>query len=135
MILRSTHLIISNEIESLDVQLNKAAQMHTWCANNNLTINKAKTVFMRITSNFTKIANSPLIKLDNKTITGTSETKFLGITIDSKSNWEAHVQNSCTKVSAGCYLIRRIINMTNVQTAKLVYFAYIQSRLQYGIIF
>jgi hypothetical protein len=70
----------------------------------------------------------------NKSIPLKTETKFLGIIIDESLNWESHINDLSKKVASDCYLIKRLMKVTTLETAKLVYFSNIESRLSYGVI-
>ncbi|KAG8232349.1 hypothetical protein J437_LFUL008817 [Ladona fulva] len=57
------------------------------------------------------------------------EVIFLGVHINNCIKWEAHINNLCSHVATACYLLRRIMDITNKETAVLVYHAYIASRV------
>lgn len=53
----------------------------------------------------------------------TQTIKLLGVYIDSALNWNSHVDYMCKKLNTTVYQIRRLIDTTNIDTAKLVYYA------------
>lgn len=59
---------------------------------------------------------------------------FLGVVIDKNLDWSQHTTHVSPQISSGCYLIKRLMQVADFQIAKTVYYAHIQSRLQYGII-
>jgi len=62
-------------------------------------------------------------------------TKFLGMHIDNHMNWKNHVEQILPKLSAACFLMKKLIHTLNQDTLRMVCFAYIHLLLPYGIIF
>ena len=52
-------------------------------------------------------------------------TVFLGITIESKLQWGPHIDGLAN--SSAAFAIKKIWSLTNVETARLVYFSYFHS--------
>jgi hypothetical protein len=76
------------------------------------------------------------IGYDNKTIEEVLlTTKFLGLQIDSNLNWKKHIEYIIPKLSSACFAMRTVKPLLNVDTLKLVYFAYFHSVMSYGVIF
>ena len=46
-----------------------------------------------------------------------------------------HVEQIHSKLSASCFSIRSLIHTLNLDTVRIVYFAYFHSVLRYGVIF
>lgn len=68
------------------------------------------------------------------TINKVSKTKYLGIIIDEYIKWDAHIKFLCDKlkyVSYKFYKINKIIGLKNLKT---IYYALVQSLLQYGLV-
>ena len=130
----TTHFISAVKDEIVNVSRSAVQQLENWCLNNDLFLNKKKTVLLQFSTKRTVIESSPLITIEGTSIHEQQDTKFLGLIVDNTLDWEKHISNVCQKVASGCYLVKRIMNLCNFETAKIVYFAYIQSRLQYGII-
>jgi hypothetical protein len=63
-----------------------------------------------------------------------NSTKYLGIMLDYKLNWHEHIDLVSKKMASGCFLIKRIMQICNFNTAKLVYHSYVHSRIAYGIL-
>jgi hypothetical protein len=82
----------------------------------------------------TIIDDSPPITLEGSLIKSQQTTNFLGLIVDNRLDWKSHISKTSLKVASSCYLIKRLMQTCNLETAKLVYFAYVQSRLNYGII-
>lgn len=54
--------------------------------------------------------------------------------MDSKLQWGPHISKLASRLSSAAYAIRRIRQLTDVATAKLVYFSYFHSIMSYGIL-
>jgi hypothetical protein len=130
----TTHFLSADKDEIVNVSRNAVLQLENWCVKNELFLNKNKTVLMQFGTKRNVIESSPLIKLEGSSIQELNDTKFLGVILENTLDWEKHINIVCQKVASGCYLVKRIMDLCNFETAKIVYFAYIQSRLQYGII-
>ncbi|CAH2229502.1 jg17618 [Pararge aegeria aegeria] len=51
------------------------------------------------------------------------------------SQWGAHIiETLAGKLSSAAYAVRKIRQLTDVETARLVYFAYFHSVMSYGIL-
>jgi hypothetical protein len=68
-------------------------------------------------------------------ITNRSNIKFLGLHIDKMLSWKLHIDKLVTKMSSACYAIRTVKGIMSQETLKMIYFAYVNSIMEYGIIF
>jgi hypothetical protein len=55
--------------------------------------------------------------------------------IDSHLNWKIHVDQLVSELSWACYAVRSLSHVNNIDTLKLIYFAYFHSLMKYRIIF
>jgi len=60
--------------------------------------------------------------------------KFLGVTIDQFFNWKEHIDGLSVKLQCMGYVSRKLGKYTDINTVKTAYFAYIESRLTYGVL-
>lgn len=60
--------------------------------------------------------------------------KYLGVVMDSQLRWEKHVTLIKIKIRKMIYVFYQLANILNGKEFKIVYCAYVQSVLQYGII-
>jgi hypothetical protein len=74
------------------------------------------------------------ISYDQTKLTNVTETKFLGLIIDSTLSWKQHIDYVIKKISIACYALRNIKYFIPLDTLKLIYFAHIHSIIRYGII-
>jgi Reverse transcriptase (RNA-dependent DNA polymerase)/Endonuclease-reverse transcriptase len=109
--------------------------VHNFCSLNDLYVNANKTTMIEFQPKHIKSKpTSNLIRLDGRSIQEKLHTMFLGVVIDKNLDWSHHIDHISSQVSSGCYLIKRLLQVADFQTAKSVYYAHIQSRLQYGIV-
>jgi hypothetical protein len=110
------------------------SQMSEYSRNNDLLINKDKTVYMQFRRPLKKIISSPLITIDRTAVHEVEEIKFLGLILSNTLNWGSHINNLAPQIASACFLIKRIMQIASLKIALTVYYAYIQSKLQYGIV-
>lgn len=91
-----------------------------WFHNNNLQLNLEKT--------------QHLIFSTNNSISGGRSAKLLGITLDDRLNWSAHINNLSKKLSSSIFVLRRLKKLLNQNTLLTVYFSLFHSHLAYGVL-
>ena len=108
--------------------------MYRWCVCNKLTINSDKTNFILfhtvnkpVPNNLTEIITTEM------TIQRVNEIKYLGLVLDEKLNWNEHVQSICNSLLKYFGIFNHIKNKVNRKTARQLYFAFVFSRIKYGI--
>lgn len=106
-----------------------------WLESNNLKINTNKTKFMKYMTYNNKNINDKIdIKYNNDDIELVNNINFLGITIDQFCNWKLQIDSVCKKVNKFMFALRKIRNLTNIETALTVYHSHVCSILRYGVI-
>lgn len=98
-----------------------------YCQQNDLVLNEQKTQQLIFEGRHTNISGLPELQIRN-------EANYLGIIIDSKLTWTSHVDQLVKKISSSTYVIRRIKNISNSDTAKTAYYSLIESHLRYGVV-
>lgn len=110
------------EVDSY-VALNMAIQ---YCHNNDLVVNENKTKQLILGRQSAQTGRMPELEEINT-------TQYLGISLDDKLSWTAHINSLCSKLSTGIFVIRRMKNVGDMMTAKTAYHALFESHLRYGI--
>lgn len=86
---------------TLEIEGNKVIQ---WLISNKLLINLAKIQSMLFT--FKRRVNLLSINLNNTIVKEQDIVTFLGVVIDKKLSWKAHISHICSKVSKSIAIIR-----------------------------
>ena len=131
-----TSLIITspNYTEYVTELNNVLLKVREWFRSNLLFLNLNKTTYLQfLTKNSQKLDLN--ITLMNNQITSSTNTKFLGLTIEETLSWKGHIDKIMTRLSSACYAHRIVTPLLAEDTLKMIYYAYVHSMLTYGIIF
>ena len=71
------------------------------------------------------------IKINNSELEEVSETNFLGVQIDNKLNWKAHITHICNKISKSIAILRLVRSIFPRNILKMIYMSLIYSYLNY----
>ena len=110
---------------SINTELEKLTE---WFKVNKLSLNVLKSNYMVFGKNRSHL---PDVKLNGVTLEKVFFTKFLGVIIDYKLNWENHIQVVKQKVSRAVGAICRIKNKVNISVLLLIYNSLILPHLSY----
>jgi hypothetical protein len=75
------------------------------------------------------------IGFNNNFIANSASTKFLGMTMNNKLNWNNHVDSITKKLSKACYMLRNAKTCMSASSLMMIYYAFFHSIMSYGIIF
>lgn len=104
-----------------------------WFDANNLALNSKKTKCVKFTL-CRNTATTSSIAINNDKLEFEKECKFLGLTLDSKLQWGPHIDALGGRLSSAAFAVRKIRQLTDVTTARLVYYSYFHSVMSYGIL-
>lgn len=82
-----------------------------------------------------RIENTLSFTYRNINIQSSERVSFLGVEIDQRLDWRAHIENVALNVSRYCYALRIISENVGINAALSAYHAFIQLRIRYGLIF
>ena len=109
-------------------------KLYHWCVANKLSINSEKNSFVLfylknkpIPRNFTCIQTEVL------QINRVESVQYLGMLFDEKLYWHEHVDQICASLVKYFGIFNHIKNFVSKRIARQLYFAFINSRIQYGI--
>jgi hypothetical protein len=71
----------------------------------------------------------------NKFMDSKESAKFLELEIDKHLNWKKHTEEILPTLSSACYTMRSMYYTSRIATLKIIYFAYFNLKVEYGIIF
>ncbi|CAH2096769.1 unnamed protein product [Euphydryas editha] len=104
-----------------------------WFNINNLLLNESKTKCVRFTLPNVKLATTS-IRIRDEEMELVDQAVFLGITLDSKLQWGPHIGKLSGRLSSADYAVKKIRQLTDIKTARLVYFSYFHSIMTYGLL-
>jgi hypothetical protein len=112
----------------------RLTEVSTWCVDNKLIVNSKKTHFVIFCSN-RKNSYSHLQKIviPNLEIHRSKEIKYLGMTIDENLSWKPHIENLCKSLIKYFGIFNHVKKLLPRNVARQIYFAFIYSRISYGI--
>jgi hypothetical protein len=130
-----TSIIVSNpNLVKFKNLISAFQQLNAWFNVNLLSLNYNKTKFIqfRTTNNQTTHLD---ISYNNRYIPNDTNTRFLGITIDSSLSWKEHIDKLMVKLSRACYAIKSLRPFIFHESLRMIYFSYFHTVMSYGIIF
>ena len=108
--------------------------VENWCKDHSLSVNPKKTEMVLFTRK-RKLGNYRLPKFCGTQLTLSKEVKYLGVTFDSKLNWNSHLTNRTQKATIAFNQCRRAIGKTwglTPKAAMWIYTAVIRPMLTHG---
>ena len=103
-----------------------------WFKANKLTLNVNKSHCMLFKKNN---KNEPLqTDLSEYKNSQCSRVKFLGVWLDEQLDWTYHCSTVLSKIKRNSHLLRARSNYLSTQALKLLYYAQVQSHVQYGLL-
>lgn len=72
------------------------------------------------------------ISINSTPIRQVNKHKLLGLVIDDRLEWHAHVDSICKIMSKNLHLLSRLSQFTDVHSRQLFYYAHVQSHLDYA---
>ena len=110
----------------------EVSKVTKWLAANKLLLNVAKTHSMLFT--FKHNVTNLKIKINDIEIEEKSTTSFLGVQIDNKLNWKAHISHICKKNSKSIAILRMVRSVFPLNILKMIYMSLIYSHINYCIL-
>lgn len=95
-----------------------------------MNVDKTKIIFFNL-----REQHELTINLDDKIVTSVSSNVFLGLTIDSQLRWQNHIDFVASKAASFAYSLFVISREVSVEASLCAYYAFIDSRIRYGLIF
>ena len=102
-----------------------------WFHANKLTLNLNKTVMMQF---WPGKGRQVKLSIENHEIPMVEHTKFLGVHIDNKLEWNVHTRLLVQKLKANQYLLSRSKNILPSNCLCSIYYSHVHSHLQYGLL-
>ena len=74
------------------------------------------------------------IKLNGKILYPTDSVRYIGVKIDSKLNWNSHVNTIATKLNRTNAILYKVRDFVNANILKSIYYALFESHINYASI-
>ena len=131
----SNAFVVSRDPAKLkQIMIQVINNLREWFCANKLTINMDKTAYTIFSKNLKNIPESlRSLQVHGVTITKVANTKYLGLTLDEKICWEPHIEKLTGSLSKTIQAFKIIKNHVSSKNKLMLYYAYIYSRIQYGI--
>ena len=92
-------IMTSNDLKKLKKTANhEICKIERWLLLNKLTLNHSKTKYLLFFSS-KKCGKDFSLSINGQSIHRTAEAKYLGVYLDEKLKWDAHIQHLCKKLS------------------------------------
>lgn len=121
----------SSAQEKMNKYLSKVAK---WLTINKLSLNLSKTVYITYGSYRDSVPETLDIKIGNSTIKREESYKYLGLLFDCNMKWDRHVNYIIKKTRYLIFIFAKIKNRMDSKTLMMIYYAFFQSIVNYGII-
>ena len=130
-----TNIFLSgkNVNETINIFNIELCNVIEWLSANQLSLNIAKTHYMVFKSSMRKIEQNANLTINNHLLEKVTQTKFIGVTLDSSVNWTNHIQTIRNKVSRGLGIIIKAKKVFNLPTLITLYNSFIFPHLIYCI--
>ena len=130
----TTVFMSGNDLPRLCVEISEElGKVREWLICNRHSLDIDKTSFMIFTHS--NIQNIPVsVSIGGSEIIKTNCTKFLGLHIDDKSNYNSHSIKLSKKLSCVSGLLRRVSSCIPTTILKQIYCTLFQSVIEYGIV-
>ena len=94
------NILVHKCFSSLQNEVNlELEEVFTWLVSNEITLNLKKSKFMMVTNTNKQNILDFCIKINNAPLENCKSYKYLGVVIDEKLNWDAHIKYITPKIS------------------------------------
>ena len=100
------------------------------CNSLDLLLNPSKTQEMLFSTKRIK-PDTPVLILNNVSISFSDDVKYLGVRIDDKLRFEEHINSVATKASQRMYIVRNFVYLSSTTLASMLFKSFIISLLTY----
>ena len=126
-------MLIVSQDENMNVMCTniqgKLNNVMKWCNYNKLTVNRAKTKFMVVSTQGLNVV--PNIQIENSNLSTVTSYEYLGMTLDNKLNMSKHVEGMYKKANIKLGILCKIRRFITEKTATRIYKTMIRPHLEY----
>ena len=123
-----------NDIDAIEEDLQgEFGNTKTWGKINKMSVHMTKTTCMLVSARKRLNDSRPLnIIADDVNIQSVSKQKLLGVYIDERLSWSAHIDHLCSIISSKISLLRQLATYVPTHIQKVYYQGYILPYIDYG---
>ena len=110
------------------------SQISNWLSANRLSLNVGKSKLLFYTNKNRRILKDIEIKINNEELNEVDQAKYLGVTMDNKLNWNAHLNNTKLRLSKGISMLAKIRHYIQASALRSLYFTFINSHIDYNLL-
>ena len=131
-----TYLALSDKnLTQLETRVNDQLQfINAWLQSNKLSLNYSKTTYMLFNKHPHQAVGSNFkIILNQQEIKRSQSVTYLGLCFDEKLTWTEHINKLSLQLAKYGAMLYQIRDFVNQHTLSMSYYAFVCSRVQYGI--
>ena len=126
-------VLADNNLSRLEHKVNSQLQpIDKWLKKNKLTLNLSKTTYLLFNKQ-PHVPISPKLFINQKKISKSDSVKYLGVWIDDKLNWSAHIHALLLQLAKHCSMLYHICYFVLHYTLTMLHYSFVYSCINYGI--
>ena len=131
-----TAIIITGDTwHTVEKKMNEELEkVSDWLALNKLSLNIKKTTYITFGNYCDSVLTNFDVLINGKRINRVESSKYLGIIIDYRLNWENHIKYIVGNTKYLIFVFYKLSKIINIETLRMIYFALFNSIISYGII-
>ena len=127
-------LIHSPKTSTLSKNINsELANVREWTVANKITVDPEKSLALIIPHKITTFILDIQLNFNNNSVTLKDSVKYLGIPIDSRLNFDVHINTLTGKIARSLGVITKLKQILPRKTLRSLYYTMINPYLLYGI--
>ena len=127
-------LIHSPKTSTLSKNINpELANVREWTVANKITVDPEKSLALIIPPKITTFILDIQLNFNNNSVTLKDSVKYLGIPIDSRLNFDVHINTLTRKIARSLGVITKLKQILPRKTLRSLYYTMIHPNLLYGI--
>ena len=110
------------------------AFLYDWLCANRLSLNAGKTEFIVFRPSRKQLDLRITLKLHHTKLYESTKIKYLGLILDNKLNWKAHIAELSKKLSRAVGMLYKIKTFVTPSVLRSLYYSLFNSHLAYGLV-
>ena len=91
--------------------------------------------YLKQNNNKSRGTSETQINYEDKQISTSNETKFLGLSINNNLSWKTHIECIKSKLRSACYAMPSVKPCVSLNTLKMIFCPYFNSVMTYDLLF